>query len=86
MEENMRALTAHTISCISRSVPAAMIGAWVAIGAPASASANVITDWDEKAVAATAPMISLPAARHMGLQIGEYVVKNVMQPVVTATP
>src|SRR5258707_937268 len=73
MEENMRASTVHTISRISRSVPAAMIGAWVAVGTPASASANVITDWDEKAVAATAPMISLAggapytAQRMMGM-------------------
>ena len=38
---------------MNRSVPIAMIGAWVAIGAPASA--NVITDWDEKAVAVVFP-------------------------------
>ena len=41
MEENMRASMVHTIS---RSVPVAMIGAWVAVGAPVSAHANVITD------------------------------------------
>ena len=40
---------------MSRSIPAAMIGAWVAIGVPSSASANVITDWDEKAVAVVFP-------------------------------
>jgi len=27
-----------------------VIGAWLAFGVPMSASANVITDWDEKAV------------------------------------
>jgi hypothetical protein len=42
-----------------RSVPAAMIGVWAAVGAPAAAFANVITDWDEKAVAAVIPMSSL---------------------------
>jgi len=52
----MRALIVHTTSRISRSVPAAMIGAWVAIGVPAPAFANVITDWDEKAVAIVTPM------------------------------
>jgi len=70
MEENMRASIVHTMS---RSIPAAVIGAWVAVGAPAPARANVITDWDEKAVAATAPMVSLaggapyPAQRMMGM-------------------
>jgi hypothetical protein len=57
MEENMRASIAHTMS---RSLPAAMIGVWVvAVGAPTPTCANVITDWDEQAVAATAPMINL---------------------------
>jgi hypothetical protein len=32
-----------------------MIGAWVAVSAPVSALANVITDWDEKAVAVVLP-------------------------------
>jgi len=36
-----------------------MIGAWLAFGVPAAASANVITDWDEKAVAAVAPLAAL---------------------------
>ena len=49
----MRASTAYAMI---RSVPAAMIGAWIAVGAPASACANVITDWDEKAVAVVTPM------------------------------
>src|SRR5260370_3200791 len=52
MEENMRASMVHTTN---RSVPAAMIGAWIAFGAPAQACANVITDWDAKAVAFAAP-------------------------------
>ncbi len=47
----MRASIAYTMSCL---VPAATIGAWVAIGA-APARANVITDWDEKAVAVVMP-------------------------------
>jgi PAP2 superfamily len=56
MEENMRASMVHTIS---RSVPAAMIGAWLAVGAAAPACANVITDWDEKAIVVVTPMASL---------------------------
>jgi len=58
---------------MSRSVPAAMIGAWIAAGAPASALANVITDWDEKAVTVVTPMASLGgtvpymAQRFMGM-------------------
>jgi PAP2 superfamily len=51
MEEAMRASLTDTMR---RSVPAAMIAAWVLIGAPAAA-ANVITDWDEKAVAVVLP-------------------------------
>src|SRR5450432_101015 len=53
---NMRASMVHTMR---HSVPAAMIGAWIAVGAPAAACANVITDWDEKAVAAVAPLAGL---------------------------
>ena len=34
---------------------AIIFGAWLAIGVPVSASANVITDWDEKAVAVVMP-------------------------------
>jgi hypothetical protein len=64
MEENMPALTAHTMS---RSVPAAIIGAWIAVGAPAPACANVITDWDEKAVAVVTPMSVYHAQRAMGM-------------------
>src|SRR6267378_6578747 len=67
MEENMCALVVHTVNHISRSVPAAMIGAWVAVGAPVPACANVITDWDEKAVAVVTPMPPYPAQRWMGM-------------------
>src|SRR5262249_25099165 len=48
MEEAMRALT-NTMT-----VPAAMIAAGIVVGAPA-AVADVITDWDEKAVAVVLP-------------------------------
>jgi hypothetical protein len=56
MEENMRASMVYTTS---HSIPAAMIGVWLAVGAPASAFANVITDWDEKAIVVVTPMASL---------------------------
>src|SRR5260370_18325751 len=52
MEENMCTLIVHAIS---RSVPAVLVGAWIAVGAAAAARANVITDWDAKAVAFAAP-------------------------------
>jgi hypothetical protein len=44
---------------MSRSIPAALIGASLAVAIPASARANVITDWDDKAVVVVAPMASL---------------------------
>jgi hypothetical protein len=56
MEENMCASTIHTMP---RSIPAAMIGAWLAVGAAAPARANVIIDWDEKAIVVVTPMASL---------------------------
>ena len=40
---------------IIRSIPPALISTWIALGAPALARANVITDWDAKAVAFAAP-------------------------------
>jgi hypothetical protein len=40
---------------MSRSASAAIIGIWLAAGVPVSASANVITDWDEKAIAVVFP-------------------------------
>jgi hypothetical protein len=66
---NMRASMVHTMS---HSVTPAMIGAWLAVGLPAAAYANVITDWDERAVAAVTPMASggaspYPAQRVMGM-------------------
>jgi len=51
MEEAMRVSITDTLS---RSVPAALIGGWVVVCAPAAA-ANVITDWDEKAIAVVFP-------------------------------
>ncbi len=39
-----------------RPVAAALLGAWISLGAPSPARADVITDWDEKAVAATLKM------------------------------
>jgi hypothetical protein len=60
MEENMRASMIHTMS---RSIPATGLAITVA----ASARANVITDWDEKAVAIVAPMPPYPAQRLMGM-------------------
>ena len=44
--------TAYTMN---RSALAIVIGAWLVVGAAMSASANVITDWDEKAVAVVLP-------------------------------
>jgi hypothetical protein len=46
-------------STLSRSVSIAILGVWIALGVVASASANVITDWDEKALVVVAPMASL---------------------------
>ena len=45
-----------------RSVPAAMIGAWVVVGVPAAVAANVITDWAEKALLVVTPAATLPGA------------------------
>jgi hypothetical protein len=44
---------------VGRSISAALIGASLAVVIPASARANVITDWDEKAVAVVTPMAAL---------------------------
>jgi len=43
---------------MNRAAPAALIGTWLAVAAPAPVYANVITDWDEKGVAAVAPIAS----------------------------
>ena len=42
-----------------RSMLSVILGAWIALCATASAFANVITDWDEKALVAVTPMASL---------------------------
>jgi hypothetical protein len=46
---------------MNRSVWAATIGAWLAVGVAAPVCANVSTDWDEKAIAAVAPLTSVPS-------------------------
>jgi PAP2 superfamily len=58
MEENMAASLTHTMH---RSVFGAAAIAWLAAGA-APAYANVITDWDAKAVEATVPLASVPSS------------------------
>ena len=51
-----------SIACtMNRSVWVATIGACFAVVAAAPACANVITDWDEKAIAAVAPLASVPS-------------------------
>jgi PAP2 superfamily len=55
----MRTSKAHATP---RWITAAMIGAWFALGAHLPASANVITDWDEKAVALLQPRMVPPVA------------------------
>ena len=42
-----------------RSVSTGLIGGWLAVGAAAPACANVITDWDDKAIIAVTPMSNL---------------------------
>src|SRR4051794_38450324 len=44
---------------MSRLAPVAVFATWFVVGAPVAASANVITDWDEKALVAVTPMASL---------------------------
>ena len=44
---------------IARLTQIVAIGGWIALGVPAPVFANVITDWDEKAEAAVAPMAGL---------------------------
>src|SRR5512144_1425363 len=53
----MRTPSIHKVISL---IPAALIGAWLAI--PATVSANVITDWDAKAIDAVAPLASAPAS------------------------
>jgi hypothetical protein len=45
----------------------AVVGAGIAFAAPPSARANVITDWDEKAVAVVTPVGPYPAQRLMAM-------------------
>jgi hypothetical protein len=52
----MPASPSHTMS---HSASAIMVGAWLAFGIPVSATANVITDWDDKATVAVMPMAAL---------------------------
>jgi hypothetical protein len=44
-------------------VAPALLGAWIVLGAPLAVRANVITDWDEKAVAFVAKMPAYDAQR-----------------------
>jgi hypothetical protein len=60
MEGNMRA-------SMSRPIPAALIAVSLAVAIPAPARANVITDWDEKAVAVATPIGTYPAQRVMAM-------------------
>ena len=54
-------------SAIIHSIPTIVIGACIAIGAPAPAGANVITDWDENAVSVVRQMPAHVAQRAMGM-------------------
>jgi hypothetical protein len=65
MEEDMRA-------SMRRLTPAALIGASLAVAIPASPRANVITDWDEKAVAVVSPI------GPMGVVQGTYTAQRLM--------
>jgi hypothetical protein len=64
MEDQMRA---SIVQRIIGSIPLAMIAACVALGAPAAARANVITDWDEIAITLLKPLPNYPAERIMGM-------------------
>jgi hypothetical protein len=55
------------IHTMRRSIPAALIGASLAVAIPAAARANVITDWDEKAVVVVTPMPPCTSQRVMGM-------------------
>jgi len=56
MEERMRGSMVHSLQ---RLAAAAIIGTSLAFGMAVAACANVITDWDEKAIVAVTPMASL---------------------------
>ena len=55
----MRAPAIHTVISL---IPAVLIGASLAVAIPASVRANVITDWDAKAIDAVAPLASAPSS------------------------
>jgi hypothetical protein len=55
MEESMHALSIYPKR---HSIKAAIIGALISFGVPATARANVITDWDEKAIAVITPVMA----------------------------
>src|ERR1700727_2811359 len=50
---------------LSHLTSAIIFGSWLAIGVPVSASANVITDWDGKAVALVMPAGSLGVSQQI---------------------
>ena len=52
---------------MTRFIPVVMIAASIVFGASAQARANVITDWDEKALAVVAPMPPYNAQRLIGM-------------------
>jgi hypothetical protein len=58
-------------STMTRTLSAVALGAWIAIGVPVPALANVITDWDEKALAVVTPLTTTTspymAQRMMGM-------------------
>ena len=58
---------ASIASIVSWSISVAVVGAGIAFAAPPSARANVITDWDEKAVAVVTPVGPYPAQRLMAM-------------------
>ena len=57
----------HVAYAMTRSIPAAMITASIVVGVSAPARANVISDWDEKALAVVAPMPPYTAQRLIGM-------------------
>src|SRR6516164_7814880 len=54
-------------SRIIGSIPVTIIAAIVGFGAPVAARANVITDWDEKAISLLRSLPNYPAERIMGM-------------------
>jgi len=64
-------MPASTAYIMRRSTWAVIAGAWLAVCAPMWASANVIADWDERAIAAVEPLTTVPspAAPYGGYRI-----------------